>query len=98
MKATSRLNAKQMVHIGRILEVILARICYDPVYQGPLNILDTVGKDEEEKIVENCKGLFQLFWSIGHVGPNITQGFVKNTLATALGSSKTSFEYMETSI
>lgn len=98
MKATSPLNGKQMVHIEQILEVILARIHYDPMYQDPLNIPDMVGKDEEEKMAEERRGLFQLFRSISHVAPDVTQSFVRNTLAASLGSSETSFEDIEASI
>eukprot|EP01018_Ginkgo_biloba_P004887 Gb_29796 [translate_table: standard] len=98
MKSTSPLNGKQIVHVGQILEVIRARIRYDPVYCDSLNVPDMIGKEEEETMGEHRKDLFILFRSISRVAPDVTQSFVKSTLASALRSSETPFEDIETAI
>ena len=57
----------------------------------------TLENMRRKKVVEDRKGLFQLFQSICHVAPYVTQIFVKNTLDAIIGISQTSFEDIEPS-
>ncbi|KAH9621871.1 hypothetical protein KSS87_008175 [Heliosperma pusillum] len=85
MKNTS-LSEKQLLHVGQILEVIRAQICYDPFYRDHLDVLDKVGQEEEERMVEYRKDLLVLLRSVGRVAPVVTQMFIRNSLVSASSS------------
>ncbi|CAL2244979.1 unnamed protein product [Prunus armeniaca] len=87
MKTLSPLRETQLLHVGRILEVIRSQIRYDPMYRKNLDILDKIGREEEDRMVEFRKDLFVLLRNVGRVAPDVTQIFIRNSLATAVGSS-----------
>ncbi|KAK9081619.1 hypothetical protein Syun_031402 [Stephania yunnanensis] len=87
MKSLSPLREKQVLHIGQILEVIRSQICYDPVYRNSLNVPDKIGKEEEYRMEEFRKDFLVLLRSVGRVAPDVTQLFIRNSLASALVSS-----------
>ncbi|CAN6570986.1 unnamed protein product [Malus baccata var. baccata] len=87
MKTLSSLRETQVGHVGQILEVIHSQIRYDPMYRENLDILDKIGKEEEDRMVEFRKDLFMLLRNVGRVAPDVTQIFIRNSLATAVGSS-----------
>ncbi|KAF8388722.1 hypothetical protein HHK36_025402 [Tetracentron sinense] len=87
MKSLSPLRESQVLHVGQILEVIRVQICYDPVYRDNLDIPDKIGREEEDRMVEYRKDLFVLLRSVGRVAPDVTQIFIRNSLANALVSS-----------
>ncbi|KAL8139792.1 hypothetical protein V2J09_005813 [Rumex salicifolius] len=87
MKSLSTLTEKQLVHVSQILEVIRSQICYDPDYRDHLDSLDMIGKEEEERMLEHRKDLFVLLRSVGRVAPDVTQMFIRNSLASAVASS-----------
>ncbi|XP_019053873.1 PREDICTED: exportin-T isoform X2 [Nelumbo nucifera] len=87
MKSFSPLREKQVLHVSQILEVIRAQICYDRVYRDNLDMPDKIGREEEDRMVEHRKDLFVLLRSVGRVAPDVTQVFIRNSLATALVSS-----------
>lgn len=90
MKNLSRLTEKQLVHVGQILEVIRAQICYEPLCRDRLDVMDRIGREEEERMLEYRKDLFVLLRSVGRVAPDVTQIFIRNSLATAVSSSSES--------
>ncbi|XP_011625319.1 exportin-T isoform X2 [Amborella trichopoda] len=98
MKSLSPLREKHILHLGQILEVIRARICYEPIYRENLNIPDKIGMEEEDRMLEYRRDLFVLLRSAGRVAPDVTQLFVRNTFATALGSSEMQIEEVEAAI
>ncbi|KAK9101542.1 hypothetical protein Scep_024972 [Stephania cephalantha] len=87
MKSLSPLREKQVLHIGQILEVIRSQICYDPVYRNSLNVPDKIGKEEEYRMEEFRKDFLVLLRSVGRVAPDVTQLYIRNSLASALVSS-----------
>ncbi|XP_022715279.1 exportin-T-like isoform X3 [Durio zibethinus] len=87
MKMFSPLQEKQMLHISQILEVIRTQIRYDPMYRNNLDILDKIGMEEEDRMVEFRKDLFVLLRNVGRVAPEVTQIFIRNSLASAIASS-----------
>lgn len=87
MKSLSPLKQKEVIHVGQILEVIRTQICYDPVYRANLDAFDKIGREEEDRMTEFRKDLFVLLRSIGRVAPDVTQLFIKNSLAGAVASS-----------
>jgi len=87
MKSLSPLREKQLLHVGQILEVILTHIRYDPTYRNNLDILDKIGREEEDRMVEFRKDLFVLLRNVNRVAPDVTQVFIRNSLASAVASS-----------
>ncbi|XWS20068.1 hypothetical protein CRYUN_Cryun31cG0069800 [Craigia yunnanensis] len=87
MKTLSHLQEKQMLHISLILEVIRSQICYDPMYRNNIDILDKIGMEEEDRMMEFRKDLFVLLRNVGRVAPEVTQIFIRNSLASAIASS-----------
>ncbi|KAK6284314.1 hypothetical protein POUND7_003266 [Theobroma cacao] len=87
MKTLSPLQEKQMLHISQILEVIRTQIRYDPMYRNNLDILDKIGMEEEDRMVEFRKDLFVLLRNVGRVAPEVTQIFITNSFASAIASS-----------
>ncbi|KAF3452025.1 hypothetical protein FNV43_RR08121 [Rhamnella rubrinervis] len=87
MKSLSPLREKQLLHVGQILEVIRSQILYEPIYRSNLDILDKIGREEEDRMVEFRKDLFVLLRSVGRVAPDITQVFIRNSIASAIAST-----------
>ncbi|KAL0009814.1 hypothetical protein SO802_004922 [Lithocarpus litseifolius] len=87
MRSLSPLREKQLVHVGHILEVIRAQICYDPTYRNNLDILDKIGREEQDRMVEFRKDLFVLLRNVGRVAPDVTQVFIRNVLVSSVASS-----------
>ncbi|KAK4413751.1 Exportin-T [Sesamum alatum] len=88
MKGLSTLTETQLLHVGQILEVIRAQIQFDPMYRSNLDVLDKIGREEEDRMVEFRKDLFVLLRNIGRVAPDVTQMFIRNSLASAVSSSE----------
>ncbi|XP_057978203.1 exportin-T [Malania oleifera] len=87
MKSLSPLGEKQLFHVGQILEVIREQILYDPIYRNNIDLLDKIGREEEDRMTELRKDLFVLLRSVGRVAPDITQIFIRNSLASAVASN-----------
>ncbi|KAL0396965.1 UNVERIFIED_CONTAM: Exportin-T [Sesamum calycinum] len=87
MKGLPTLTETQLLHVGQILEVIRAHIQFDPMYRSNLDVLDKIGREEEDRMVEFRKDLFVLLRNIGRVAPDVTQIFIRNSLASAVSSS-----------
>ncbi|XP_077240947.1 ARM repeat superfamily protein isoform X2 [Tasmannia lanceolata] len=98
MKSLSPLREKQVVHVGQMLEVIRARICYDSTYRDNLNLPDKIGREEEDRMTEYRKDLFVLLRTVGRVAPDVTQVFIRNSLASAHGSSESNVEEVEAAL
>ncbi|KAI4329079.1 hypothetical protein L6164_021381 [Bauhinia variegata] len=99
MKSFTPLRDKQLPHVGQILEVILVLIRYDPAYRNNLDVWDKVGKEEEDRMVDFRKDLFVLLRSVGRVAPDVTQLFIRNSLASAVStSSDSSVEEVEAAL
>ncbi|KAL2462466.1 Exportin-T [Forsythia ovata] len=88
MKNLSVLTETQLLHVRQILEVIHVQIQFDPVYRNNLDVLDKIGREEEDRMVEFRKDLFVLLRSVGRVAPDMTQIFIRNSLASAVASSE----------
>ncbi|KAL3824500.1 hypothetical protein ACJIZ3_020529 [Penstemon smallii] len=88
MKSLSALTETHLVHVGQILEVIRTQIQFDPTYRNNLDMLDKIGREEEERMVEFRKDLFVLLRNIGRVAPDVTQIFIRNSLSKAVQSSE----------
>ncbi|URE47364.1 nucleobase-containing compound transmembrane transporter [Musa troglodytarum] len=86
---------KQAVYLGHILEFIRVQICYDPAHRNNLDILDRIGREEEDQMGERRKDLLVLFCSICRLAPDVTQLFIQNLLIRALSSSEASVEEVE---
>lgn len=84
MKSLSPLREEQLLHVGQILEVIRTQIRYDPMYRDNLHVLDKIGIEEEDRMAEYRKDLLVLLRSVGRVAPEVTQIFIRNSLATAV--------------
>ncbi|GAB2269087.1 hypothetical protein Dimus_004017 [Dionaea muscipula] len=87
MRNVSPLTEKQLLHVGHILEVIRLQICYDPVYRDHLDVLDKIGREEEDRMLNYRKDLLVLLRSIGRVAPDVAQIFIRNSIVSALASS-----------
>ncbi|CAK7356517.1 unnamed protein product [Dovyalis caffra] len=99
MKSLSPLREKQLHHVRQILEVICVQIRYDPIYRDNLDMLDKIGREEEERMVEFRKDLFVLLRSVGRVAPDVTQIFIGNSLASSISSvSERNVEEVEASL
>uniref|UniRef100_A0A6N2MZP7 Exportin-T n=1 Tax=Salix viminalis TaxID=40686 RepID=A0A6N2MZP7_SALVM len=99
MKSLSPLREKQLHHVGRMLEVICAQIRYDPIYRDNLDMLDKIGREEEETMVEYRKDLFVLLRNVGRVAPDVTQMFIRNSLVSCISSvSERNVEEVEASL
>ncbi|KAK4410473.1 Exportin-T [Sesamum angolense] len=59
----------------------------DPMYRSNLDVLDKIGREEEDRMMEFRKDLFVLLRNIGRVAPDVTQIFIRNSLASAVSSS-----------
>ncbi|KAM3364786.1 hypothetical protein ACQJBY_014881 [Aegilops geniculata] len=95
MKAPSE---KQLGHLGRILEVVRQQMTYDPVYRVHLDVLDKIGKEEEDMMAEQRKDLVALFRNICRVAPAATQQFIKGLIVTALSSAEATVEDVEVTL
>nr|GMC49976.1 exportin-T isoform X1 [Ipomoea batatas] len=84
MKSFSSLTENQLYHVGQMLEVIRSQIRFDPSYRSNLDVLDRIGKEEEDRMLEFRKDLFVLLRSVGRVAPHVTQTFIRNSLASAI--------------
>ncbi|GMI93678.1 PAUSED [Hibiscus trionum] len=84
MKTLSPLQENKMLHISQILEVIRTQIRYDPMYRNNLDILDKIGVEEENRMLEFRKDLFVLLRNVGRVAPEVTRIFIRNSLANAI--------------
>ncbi|KAI5594165.1 hypothetical protein POPTR_003G066200v4 [Populus trichocarpa] len=99
MKSLSPLREKQLHHVGKMLEVLCAQIRYDPIYRENLDMLDKIGREEEEKMVEFRKDLFVLLRSVARVAPDVTQMFIRNSLVSCISSvSERNVEEVEASL
>lgn len=87
MRNFSSLTETQLLHVGQILEIIRVQIRFDPIYRNNVDILDKIGKDEEDKMVEFRKDRLVLLRSVGRVAPEVTQIFIRNALTNAVASS-----------
>ncbi|CAI9114420.1 OLC1v1015139C1 [Oldenlandia corymbosa var. corymbosa] len=86
MKNLSSLTEAQLLHVSQILEVIRVQIQFDPAHRDNLDAWDRVGREEEDRVMEFRKDLFVLLRSVGRVAPNVTQVFIRNSLASAVAS------------
>lgn len=90
LKTLAPLSEKHILHVGQILEVILVLIRYDPVYRTNLDVMDKIGKEEEDRMTEFRKDLFVLLRTVGRVALDVTQLFIRNSLASAISRSSDS--------
>ncbi|CAA2996216.1 exportin-T isoform X1 [Olea europaea subsp. europaea] len=88
MKSLSPLTEMQLLHLDQILEVIRVQIQFDPLYRSNLDMLDKIGREEEDRMVEFRKDLFVLLRNVGRVAPNVTHNFIRNSLSSAVTSSE----------
>ncbi|EPS71317.1 hypothetical protein M569_03439, partial [Genlisea aurea] len=86
MKGLPNLTRTQTQHLGRILELILAKIKYDPAYRSNLDVLDKIGKEEEDRMVDFRKDFSVLLRNVGRVAPDLTHVFIRNSLVNAISS------------
>ncbi|KAG0451677.1 hypothetical protein HPP92_026306 [Vanilla planifolia] len=91
-------SQKQAVYIGQILEVIQVQISYDPAYRSNLVVPDKIGKEKEDQMAEHRKDYFTLFRSMCRVAPDVTQLFIRNSIANALSSSEMNVEEAEAAL
>ncbi|GAB2222214.1 hypothetical protein Drorol1_Dr00013419 [Drosera rotundifolia] len=87
MKSLSTLTETQLLHMTQILEVIRSQICYNPFYRDHLEVLDKIGKEEEDRMLDHRKDLLILLRSVGRAAPDVTQAFIRNSVASAVASS-----------
>lgn len=90
LKSFAPLREEQLLHLGQILEVILVLIRYDPAQRTNLDVMDKIGKEEEDRMAEFRKDLFVLLRTVGRVAPDVTQLFIRNSLASAVSRSSDS--------
>ncbi|OIW17531.1 hypothetical protein TanjilG_22643 [Lupinus angustifolius] len=90
LKSFDPLREKQLFHVGQILEVILVLIRYEPSYRANLDVMDKIGKEEEDRMVEFRKDLFVLLRTVGRVAPDVAHLFIRNSIANAISSSSDS--------
>lgn len=86
MKNLSLLTEVQLLHVGQMLEIIRAQICFDPVYRNNLDMWDKIGREELDRMMEFRKDLLVLLRSIGRVAPDVTQVFIRSSIAGAVAS------------
>ncbi|KAL3632068.1 hypothetical protein CASFOL_025052 [Castilleja foliolosa] len=86
MKSLSALTEMHLSHVGQILEVIRSQIQFDPMYRNNLDMLDKIGREEEDRMVEFRKDLFVLLRNVARVAPDLTQVFIRNSLDRAVSS------------
>lgn len=86
MKSLSPLRETQLHHVGQILEVIRMQIQFDPIYRDNLDVLDKIGKEEEDRMMEFRKDLITLFRSVGRVAPDVTQIYIRNSLISSVAA------------
>ncbi|XP_059640666.1 exportin-T [Cornus florida] len=98
MKSASLLREKQLLHVGQILEVIRAQICYDPIYRDNLDKMDEIGREEEDRMAEFRKDLFVLLRNVGRVAPDVTQIFIRNSLANVASYADRNVEEVEAAL
>ncbi|XP_065866859.1 exportin-T isoform X2 [Euphorbia lathyris] len=99
MKSFSPLREKQVHYVGQILEVIRSQICYDPMYRDNLDMLDKIGREEEDRMNEFRKDLFVLLRSVGRMAPEVTQVFIRNSLVNSVSSrSESNVEEVEAAL
>ncbi|KAJ1291839.1 hypothetical protein BS78_02G347800 [Paspalum vaginatum] len=91
-------SEKQLGHLGRILEVVRVQMSYDPVYRVHLDVLDKVGKEEEDLMGEQRKDFIALFRRICRVAPAAAQLFIRELIMTALSSREASVEDVEVAL
>ncbi|KAL9267057.1 Exportin-T-like protein [Drosera capensis] len=90
MKSLSPLTEKQLLHMSQILEVIRSQICYNPFYRDHLEVLDKIGIEEEDRMLDHRKDLLILLRSVGRAAPDVIQVFIRNSVASAVASSSDS--------
>ncbi|KAI3414887.1 Exportin-T (Exportin(tRNA)) (tRNA exportin) [Psidium guajava] len=66
--------------------------------QTSFELLDEIGREEEDRMVEYRKDFFVLLRSIGRVAPDITQAFIRNSLDAAVTSSGGNIEEVEAAL
>ncbi|KAG9457317.1 hypothetical protein H6P81_001825 [Aristolochia fimbriata] len=98
MKTFSPLREKQIMHVSQILELVRTRILFDPIYRENLNLPDKIGLEEEDRMAEYRKDFFLLLRTVGRVAPDVTQMFIRNSLASVLSSSESSVEDVEAAL
>ncbi|XP_068660519.1 exportin-T-like [Aristolochia californica] len=98
MKTFSPLREKQIMHVSQMLEVVRTRILFDPMYTQNLNLPDKIGMEEEDRMAEYRKDFFVLLRTVGRVAPDVTQMFIRNSLASALGSPESNVEDVEAAL
>ncbi|XP_068662995.1 exportin-T-like [Aristolochia californica] len=98
MKTFSALREKQIMHVSQILEVVRTRILFDPMYRENLNLPDKIGMEEEDRMAEYRKDFFVLLRTVGRVAPDVTQMFIRNSVASALGSPERNVEDVEAAV
>ncbi|KAF3323439.1 exportin-T-like protein [Carex littledalei] len=79
-------SEKQLLYLGQILQVIRSQMSYDQTYRSSLDVLDKIGKEEEDQMAEHRKDLFSIFRGICRVAPDATQMFIRNMLISSLSS------------
>ncbi|KAJ4815479.1 Exportin-T [Rhynchospora pubera] len=79
-------SEKQLSYLGQILQVIKSQMSYDQTYRASLDVLDKIGKEEEDQMAEHRKELFTIFRGICRVAPDATQMFIRNMLVSSLSS------------
>ncbi|XP_051147968.1 exportin-T-like isoform X2 [Andrographis paniculata] len=87
MKSASSLSESHVFHLGKILEIIHALVQFDPAYRNNLDVLDKVGREEQDRMMEFRKDFFVLLRSISRVAPDLTRLFIRNSLGSAITSS-----------
>lgn len=81
-------SQKQVLYIGKILKLIHKQMQYDSMYRTNLDILDKVGKEEEDEMFEHRKDLFNLFRAVCRVSPDATKLFIGNLFAKIASSEQ----------
>ncbi|KAK3428368.1 hypothetical protein EUGRSUZ_F04406 [Eucalyptus grandis] len=61
-------------------------------------LLDEIGREEEDRMTEYRKDFFVLLRSIGRVAPDITQAFIRNSLDAAVTSTGGNIEEVEAAL
>lgn len=79
-------SEKQLLYLGQILRVIRSQMSYDQTYRSSLDVLDKIGKEEEDQMAEHRKDLFSIFRGICRVAPDATQMFIRSMLMSSLSS------------
>jgi exportin-T len=79
-------SEKQLLYLGQTLQIIKAQMSYDQTYRSNLDVLDKIGKEEEDQMAEYRKDLFSIFRGICRVAPDATQMFLRNMLISSLSS------------